>query len=80
MSSIPFHMPRHLRNLGAMADPELGVKPGDQVVLKDETTGVRAGSKGIVIDSYRSLERKVLVVFPAIGALLALTADMFERL
>jgi hypothetical protein len=59
---------------------EEGLQGGDMVVLLKETEGVPAGTWGIVRGFYERLDHRVIVHFPALGAVLALTLDAVEKL
>ena len=50
------------------------------VVLLKETEGVPVGTWGIVRGFYDRLDRRVIVHFPALGAVVALTLDAVEKL
>jgi hypothetical protein len=59
---------------------EEGLQGGDMVVLLKETEGVPPGTWGIVRGFYERLDRRVIVHFPALGAVVALTLDAVEKL
>jgi hypothetical protein len=60
---------------------EEGLRGGDMVVLLTATEGVPAGTWGIVRGLYERVDRRrVIVHFPALGAVLALTLDAVEKL
>jgi len=59
---------------------DAGLRGGDMVDLLRDTEGVPAGRWGIVRGFYERIEERVIVHFPALGTVLALTIDAVEKL